>query len=248
MVDVGQDKRDWPECAIVFGASGAVGSALCLQLLNRGVKRIHAGTRGGDVPDSAAIHPFFFDLDDENSISSAASDLDDASPDLIFVATGALTLDTGDGPERSYRRLDEKVMERIFRLNTIGPAMIAKHFLPLLPRDRRSVFAALSARVGSISDNRLGGWHSYRASKAALNMLLRNFAIELSRTHKRSIVVGLHPGTVDSRLSRPFQANLPDGQLTAPEEAAADLLDVLCRLEPDQSGHVFDYAGKRVPD
>ncbi|HCH93311.1 MAG TPA: C-factor, partial [Erythrobacter sp.] len=102
-------------------------------------------------------------------------------------------------------------MDEVFRLNTIGPALVAKHVLPLLPRDRRSVFAALSARVGSIGDNRIGGWHSYRASKAALNMLLKNFAIELGRTHKQAIVAGLHPGTVDSALSEPFQANLPAG-------------------------------------
>ncbi|NCQ64500.1 MAG: SDR family oxidoreductase, partial [Alphaproteobacteria bacterium] len=126
------------------------------------------------------------------------------------------------------------------------PALIAKHFLPLLPRDRRSVFAALSARVGSISDNGIGGWHSYRASKAALNMLVRNYAIELGRTHKHAVCVALHPGTVDTALSQPFQSNLPEGQLTAPAEAAGNLLRVIDGLTPEDSGHLFDWAGERV--
>ena len=137
-------------------------------------------------------------------------------------------------------------MARVFHLNTIGPALVAKHFLPVLPRDRRSLFAALSARVGSIGDNRIGGWHSYRASKAALNMLIRNYAIELGRTHSQAVCVALHPGTVDTALSEPFQANLPEGQLTAPGQAARNLLDVLDGLGSEDSGQLFDWAGKRV--
>jgi NAD(P)-dependent dehydrogenase (short-subunit alcohol dehydrogenase family) len=118
--------------------------------------------------------------------------------------------------------------------------------LPLLPKDRRAVFAALSARVASISDNRLGGWHSYRASKAALNMLLKNFAIELGCTHKQAVVAGLHPGTVDSDLSKPFQSNLPDGQLTRPNDAARNLLDALDGLSPADSGGVFAFDGSQI--
>jgi NAD(P)-dependent dehydrogenase (short-subunit alcohol dehydrogenase family) len=109
------------------------------------------------------------------------------------------------------------------------------------------VFAALSARVGSISDNRLGGWHSYRASKAALNMLLRNFALETARTHPEGVVVGLHPGTVDSALSQPFQSNLANGQLTTSAQAAANLLSVLASLGPEHSGRVFDFRGEEIP-
>ena len=150
-------------------------------------------------------------------------------------------------PKRTYKRLDPETMAQVFALNTIGPALIAKHMLPLMPRSERFVFAALSARVGSISDNRLGGWHSYRASKAALNMLLRNFALEMARTHPLGVVAGLHPGTVDSALSQPFQSGLPQGQLTAPEAAAANLLGVLSGLTPAQSGRVFDFRGDEVP-
>jgi NAD(P)-dependent dehydrogenase (short-subunit alcohol dehydrogenase family) len=119
--------------------------------------------------------------------------------------------------------------------------------LGIMPRARPFTLAALSARVGSISDNRLGGWHSYRASKAALNMLLRNFALEMARTHPESVIVGLHPGTVDSALSQPFQSGLPEGQLTAPGDAADNLLSVLAALTPAQSGRVFDFSGAEVP-
>lgn len=168
-------------------------------------------------------------------------------PDWVIVASGVLTLCDGTGPERTYKRLSGETMAKVLALNTIGPALIAKHVLPLMPRSRPFVFAALSARVGSISDNALGGWHSYRASKAALNMLLKNFALEISRTHADGVVVGLHPGTVDSALSAPFQKGLPDGQLTEPHQAADNLLSVLSALDPADSGKVFDFAGREVP-
>lgn len=229
----------------MFGASGGIGRALAEALVEQGVK-VWAGSRSG-VADIAGAQPFAFDLGDESSIAEAANAMSDAPPDLVIVASGVLTLDDGTGPERNYRSLDPDAMARVFLLNTIGPAIVGKHMLPLFDRKERCVFAALSARVGSISDNRLGGWHSYRASKAALNMLLRNLAIELGRTHKQSVVAGLHPGTVDTPLSEPFQSNLPDGQLTAPGEAAAKLLDVIAQLEPSDSGKVFDYAGKEIP-
>ena len=128
---------------------------------------------------------------------------------------------------------------------TLLPAMIAKASVGTLSKER-SVFAALSARVGSISDNRLGGWHSYRASKAALNMLLRNIAIEVARKNKGAVVAGLHPGTVDTGLSEPFQGNVPNGKLFSPEHSAAELLKVVDRLQPEQSGRCFDYAGLEI--
>lgn len=247
MKDVGQSKSGWPNCAAVFGASGGIGAALARALATRGVEKIYAGSRSGDVPEGSAIRPFRFELTDEASIASAAELMRDTPPDLVIVASGVLTLGDGTGPEKNLKQIDADAMSEVFALNTIGPAIIAKHMLPLLPRDRHGVFAALSARVGSISDNRLGGWHSYRASKAALNMLIRNFAIEFGRTHGQAVVVGLHPGTVESALSAPFQSNLPDGQLTAPEDAAANLLKVMDALGPDQSGKVFDWKGEEVP-
>lgn len=246
MVEVGK-RGGVPQSAAVFGASGGIGAALCEVLVERGCKTIHAGSRSGNGPSGPAIRPFAFDLTDEASIASAAQAMRDEPPEWVIVATGVLTLPDGTGPERTLKRLDPSAMAENFALNTIGPALIAKHMLPLMPRDRRFVFAALSARVGSISDNGLGGWHSYRASKAALNMLLRNFALEMGRTHGKGVVVGLHPGTVDTALSEPFQSGLPEGQLTEPAQSAGMLLDVLGSLSPEDSGRVFDYAGKVVP-
>jgi len=247
MDDVGQPVRAWPRNACVFGASGGIGRALCEGLAARGTRVIHAGSRAGAGPMGAAFRPFAFDLADEASIAAAAEAMRGDPPEWVIVATGVLTLADGTGPERSFKRLDAQTMAQVFALNTIGPAMIARHMLGLMPRGAPFTFAALSARVGSISDNRLGGWHSYRASKAALNMLLKNFAIEMARTHPEGVIVGLHPGTVDSALSAPFQSGLPEGQLTAPDEAATNLLGVLARLAPEDSGKVFDFRGEEVP-
>lgn len=246
MTDVGKSHAS-PRVVAIFGASGGIGSALCKALAKRGCEVIHAGSRAGEGPAGEPFRPFAFDVTDETTIADAARMMREDPPDWVIVATGVLTLANGAGPERTLKRLDPEVMGEVLALNTIGPALIAKHMLALMPRDRPFVFAALSARVGSITDNGLGGWHSYRASKAALNMLLKNFALEMARTHVGGVVVGLHPGTVDTALSEPFQPGLPDGQLTKPEEAAAMLLDVLGSLSPADSGKVFDYAGKVVP-
>lgn len=247
MDDVGQSAARTPRTACVFGASGGIGRALCEELAARGTQVIYAGSRSGTGPEAEGIRPFAFDLADEASIAAAAEEMRAQPPEWVIVATGVLTLPDGTGPERTYKRLDGASMAEVFALNTIGPALIAKHMLALIPRAKPFVFAALSARVGSISDNRLGGWHSYRASKAALNMLLRNFALETARTHPEGVVVGLHPGTVDSALSQSFQSNLADGQLTTPSRAAANLLGVLASLGPEHSGRVFDFRGEEIP-
>ena len=244
---VSQLPAPMPRVAAVFGASGGIGAALCEGLAARGCEVIHAGSRSGTGRSGGVVRPFAFDLADEASIAAAAEAMRGDPPQWIIVATGVLTLADGTGPERTYRRLGADTMAEVLALNTIGPALIAKHMLALMPRERPFTFAALSARVGSIGDNRLGGWHSYRASKAALNMLLRNFAIEIARTHPESVIVGLHPGTVDSALSAPFQSGLPEGQLTAPGNAAANLLGVLANLTPAQSGRVFDFRGEEIP-
>lgn len=237
----------WPRVAAVFGASGGIGRALCAALSAGGTQVIYAGSRQGAGPYVAGVLPFAFDLADEASIAAAAATMRAEPPEWVIIATGVLTLAGGTGPERTYKRLDPAAMAEVFALNTIGPALIAKHILPLMPRGTPFTLAALSARVGSIGDNRLGGWHSYRASKAALNMLIRNFALEMTRTHPDSVIVGLHPGTVDSGLSAPFQSGLAEGQLTDPDDAATNLLGVLADLTPAQSGRVFDFRGQEVP-
>ena len=168
------------------------------------------------------------------------------APTLIVVATGVLH--DGLQPERSFRQLDAKHLLRDYRVNAVGPALAAKHLLPLMPRDRRAVFAALSARVGSIADNRLGGWHAYRASKAALNMILRNLSIEMARSHPQAVIAGLHPGTVATDLSAPFQKGMAEGKLFPADYSAERLLSVLSNLTPADSGGVFAWDGARVPE
>ena len=231
--------------AAVFGASGGIGAALVARLAARDdVAVVHAGSRQ-PVAASGKLRPFRFDLEAEPSIAAAAAGMD--SVDLVIIATGVLTLPEGPGPEKAARDLDGAAMARLFALNTIGPALIARHMLPLLPKSRRAVFAALSARVGSLADNRLGGWHSYRASKAALNMLMRNFAIELARTRPQAMAVALHPGTVQTRLSAPFSRNLAAGQAVPPDTCAANLLRVIDRLTPSDSGCLLAWDGSVIP-
>lgn len=228
--------------AVVFGASGGIGAEITAELRRSGdFAVVQAGMRskGGD---------FRFDLTDESSIAAAASAIAAEGPvDLVFVATGVLHAEGGHGPEKSWRMIDPVRMGHVFALNTVGPALIAKHFLPLLHRDRRAIFAALSARVGSIGDNRLGGWHSYRASKAALNMLIRTFAIELTHRNPDAIAVALHPGTVETGLSAPFQGNVPRERLLSPEKSAKALLSVIDDLTPADSGSFFSWDGQHIP-
>lgn len=225
------------QIAAIIGASGGIGSALADALQARlGTDRV-IGLSRGSTPA--------LDLTNEASIAAAAEHLKaDGRPiGLVFDATGYLH---GQGfmPERSWRELDSEHLALDFALNAIGPALLMKHFLPLLPRGERAVFATLSARVGSIEDNKLGGWHSYRASKAALNQLVRTCAIELKRKKPEAICVALHPGTVHSALSEPFSKSGLD--VRAPDIAAEDLLRVINGLSAEDTGQLFDHKGERV--
>ena len=222
----------------VIGASGAIGGA-CARLLAElyPTAQVHAFARDSELR---------IDYDDEASIAAAAELAAQAGPlDLVLVATGMLHSGT-TLPEKSLRDLSGDKFARIFAANTITPALIAKHFLPRLGRERPAVFAAISARVGSISDNQLGGWYAYRASKAALNMIIKNAAIEMSRRNKKAIVAGLHPGTVDSPLSKPFQANVAAGKLFTPEYSAQKLIQVLESLTPEHSGQCLAWDGEVI--
>ena len=184
------------------------------------------------------------DLLSETSIAAAAAFINaQGTPRLIIDATGVLQSKTIK-PEKSWRELDAAQMAEAFAINAIGPALVMKHFLPLLPREGSCVFATLSARVGSIGDNRLGGWYSYRASKAALNQLVRTAAIELNRRAPKAICVALHPGTVDTGLSASFAKTGLDVQ--TPELAAARLLETIAGLAVGDSGGFFDYKGEAI--
>ena len=233
--------------AVVWGASGGIGSALVDALASSGnYAMIHAGSRTNVVTASNVIRPFTFDLLDEASIIAASSTVAAAGPvDLTIVATGILHTESY-APEKRFAALTADAMIAMFQVNTIGPALIAKHTIQALPRDRRSVFAALTARIGSIGDNRLGGWHSYRASKAALNMIIANLAIELNRSHPLAIAVGLHPGTVDTSLSLPFQKGVADGKLFSPTASAQCLLCMIDDLANKTSGSVLAWDGQRI--
>ncbi len=226
--------------AVVIGASGGIGGAIADALEASGRHaQVHRLSRSAGA--ELAI-----DLEDEASIAAQAARVGlGPAPTLVVVASGVLH--HREKPERTYKALSPDHLLRDYRVNAVGPALVAKHFLPLMPRDRRVVFTALSARVGSISDNRLGGWHSYRASKAALNMILQNLAIELARSHPLAVVAGLHPGTVDTALSAPFQQGVTPEKLFDPAFSAQRLLAVLDRLTPADSGGVFAWDGARIP-
>jgi NAD(P)-dependent dehydrogenase (short-subunit alcohol dehydrogenase family) len=222
--------------SIVIGAGGGIGSALVAALRGRG--EVVVGLARNSLPR--------LDLGDEASIAAAAEALaGDAPFDRLIVASGLLH-DAEVQPEKAIAAVSQAGFDRYFAVNATGPALAIRHFLRLMPRDRRAAIAVLSARVGSIGDNRLGGWVGYRASKAALNQIVRTFAIELGRTHPQLVLAALHPGTVATRLSAPFRRSLPPGQLATPEQSAERLLAVLDALTPADSGGCFDANGLAI--
>lgn len=232
--------------AVVIGATGGIGRAMVERIVaDDAFDTVWAVSRSGAAV--AGGQGLSADLEDEASLASAADRIGQGpAPTLVVVATGVLH--DGLQPERSFRQLDAEHLLRDYRVNAVGPALAAKHLLPLMPRDRRAVFAALSARVGSIADNRLGGWHAYRASKAALNMILRNLSVEMARSHPQAVIAGLHPGTVATDLSAPFQKGVAEDKLFTPDHSAERLLSVLSNLTPADSGGVFAWDGARVPE
>ena len=233
---------------MVIGSSGAIGSAFVKALLERNDSiSLHAVARTDVAADTTRAVYHKTDFRDEASLQAVAEEIAADGPvDMILVATGLLH----DGPlrpEKALRDISAESLERAYFVNTIIPALALKYFGPLLRREGRAVFAALSARVGSIGDNRLGGWYGYRASKAALNMIIRTACIELARRNPQSIIVGLHPGTVDSKLSKPFQAGVKPAGLFSADHAAGRLLDVIEGLTPEDTGHCFAWDGRRIP-
>ncbi|MCF6444157.1 SDR family NAD(P)-dependent oxidoreductase [Nereida sp. MMG025] len=217
--------------ALIIGASGGIGSAIQTALSQQGVTTTGI-SRSGDG----------LDITNETSVKAALQPLE-GDFDLIMVATGALTAG-GFEPEKSIKALTADAMRTQFDVNTIGPAMCLKHGLGLLAKDRPAVFAVLSARVGSIGDNGIGGWYSYRAAKAAVNQIVHTAAIEANRTHKQAAIVALHPGTVQT----PFTEKYVGRHKSVPaNEAAQNLIRVMAGLGPSQTGKFFDWSGAEVP-
>jgi NAD(P)-dependent dehydrogenase (short-subunit alcohol dehydrogenase family) len=244
--------------ALIQGASRGLGLELTRQLLLRQPRwRVFASCRNPEEADSldalrreaaGRLELLRLDVRDERSIAAAAERFGTATEraHLVINVAGVLHGPTF-GPEKKLTQVEPDALRAVFEVNAFGPLLVAKHFHRFLRHGERAVFASLSARVGSISDNRLGGWYAYRSSKAAQNMLTKTLSIELSRLAPESIVVGLHPGTVDTELSKPFQRNVPADKLLSTEQSASSLLAVLDGLTPAATGRVFDYRGEEVP-
>jgi NAD(P)-dependent dehydrogenase (short-subunit alcohol dehydrogenase family) len=233
--------------AVVIGAGGAIGNAL-VKLISRDARydEIHACSRTAR-PTSQKIIGHQIDITNELSIRDLFTSLTArGSLERVIVTTGLLHDGEDIQPEKSLHMLDPAILSRLFHLNCIGPAIIAKYALPALNRTSRSIFAVLSARVGSISDNKLGGWYGYRMSKAALNMFIKNAAIETKRSNPHAVVIGLHPGTVDSRLSKPYQSRIDPKKIFSAERAAKQLDAVMEGTVQSQSGSLLSWNGDEI--
>lgn len=227
-----------PKNIVVIGASGAIGKAF--------IALFQTQYPNAEVRGFSRNGPNFLDYKSEASIKQASEIASQNQPiDLVVVTTGILH-DNEILPEKSLKDLSAEKFHHIFEANLITPALIAKYFLCKLNKESTSIFAVLSARVGSISDNHLGGWYSYRASKAALNMVVKNAAIEIARNNKQAIIVGLHPGTVDSNLSKPFQKNIPKEKLFTAKYAVKKMQAVLENLSTEKTGKCFAWDGEEI--
>ena len=224
--------------ALVIGGTGSIGSAVIKELKNRNFTNVISLNRSSNPP---------LDLLDESSIKKAADFIKGRQKSLclLFDATGILhNEDQNQMPEKTYKNIDLTFMKKNFEINVMGPALVMKHFLPLLDKDQKSIFATLSAKVGSISDNRYGGWYSYRASKAALNQMIKTASIELKMKNRNAICVAIHPGTVTSKLSKPFQKD--NLKIQSNEESAKNITGVIVGLKVSNSGLFFDWNGSII--
>lgn len=232
----------------IIGSSGAIGSA-CVDAYADIYPdaMINSFSRHDETQryDNQSHHVISYE--DEKSLEDAAKEASINHPfDIVIVTTGLLHEGETIMPEKALKDLSAEKFHALFAANCIFPSLCAKYFLPRMNTEKKAVFAALSARVGSISDNHLGGWYAYRASKAALNMVIKNAAIEMGRRHKNMIIVGLHPGTVDSNLSKPFQGNVAPEKLFTPTQSARYLHDVMETLQPENSGKIFAWDGQEI--
>lgn len=230
----------------IIGSSGAIGRAfLDAYIADKDISNIYSISRTEVKSNDKRIIHINIDVTDEVSVKAAASKIEENRLDRLIVATGVLHTKSF-GPEKSIKDIKIENFVKIFSVNTFGPALIGKHFLPLMTKDQKSIVAFLSARVGSISDNKLGGWYAYRASKSALNQIIKNFSIEAKRTNSSGIIIGLQPGTVKSKLSEPFQKNVKKGKLFLPEDSVDSLVKVIENVMQNDSGKIFDWEGEEI--
>ena len=232
----------------VIGSSGAIGNALSNRLLeDDSVETIYKFSRSQKSEDNQKEKNFFIDIEDENSIKKSTENIpEDIKFDMIFVATGILHNDDDIFPEKSIKDINADKLKRVLSINTIGPTLVGKYFIPYLNNKNKSIFAFLSARVGSISENKLGGWYAYRASKSALNQVIKTFSIELKRINPKAIIIGLQPGTVDSELSAPFKRSVSNNKLFTAEYSVSQLLEVIERADESSSGNLISWDGEII--
>ena len=228
----------------VIGASGGIGSTIskkirALDSENTVIEIVRTKTR---------TNQFEMDMLNENSVARCAEEIKDkiGNLDIVLNTTGLLHT-RNHAPERTYREINFDYLEEIFQVNTFIPFLISKYFTPNLTKDSASIIAFMSARLSSISDNKLGGWYSYRSSKTALNMLIKTLSVELSYSNKNAICVGLHPGTVDTQLSKPFTQKIKNKKIFTKDEAAEFLIEVLNNIDHNDSGSIIDWQGEKVP-
>lgn len=233
---------------VIFGASGALGNAFCQTLAARyPAATLHAVSRHTVDFSQNNIISHALGFDDETAIAALLAHIAQAAPiDCAIVAIGMLHNAAGLAPEKTFRTIHADALHSAYHINAVIPTLLAKYTLPKLNGNTKSVFAVLSARVGSISDNRLGGWYAYRMAKAALNMAIKTLSIEQRRKNPQAIVVALHPGTVDSRLSQPFQKNVAAGKLFCPQYSVNALLKVIDGLSADDTGKIWAWDGQQI--
>ena len=232
--------------AVILGASGGIGAAVYDRVTRSGAFTHVIGTGRSRVPSVPKPEAAIVDVTQERTIAELAERVRASGLDLrlVFDATGYLHGHEAE-PEKTWSAIDPQALAHQFAVNATGPALMMKHLLPLFPRDGKATFATISAKVGSIGDNRLGGWYGYRAAKAALNQMVRTASIELARKRPHAVCIALHPGTVDTPLSAPFaKAGLA---LQQPQDAAASLVKVIDEATPAQSGLLISYDGTILP-
>jgi len=241
--------------ALVVGASRGIGLAIAKQLLNEpGMQGVYATYRKSDtakdllVIEDRRLETLQVDITSDEDLQRLTESIraNQDHPDFVINAAGILHEGTLQ-PEKSLNQCNREALGRMFEVNSIGPLMLVRAMLPLMPKNRPCHFAVLSAMVGSIGDNRLGGWYGYRASKAALNQLMKTLAVECRRSHPRLCITSIHPGTTDSELSRPFQANVKPGNLYTPSQSADRVLRVVSAGRAQDSGRFVNWDGRRIP-